>query len=69
MLDYFAYEHVAFQPLPTHVGSNVVCLAAEFVSFSEPGFTKIVWAIAAQPVTPDASLLSLETRVLATDAA
>jgi hypothetical protein len=48
---------VRFQGLPP----------AEFVCFSKPGFTKIVWAIAARPLTPEASLLSMETHVLATD--
>jgi hypothetical protein len=43
--------------------------ATEFMRFSTPGFTKIVWAIAARPVTPDVSVLSIETRVLATDPA
>jgi hypothetical protein len=42
---------------------------AEFKSFSTPGFTKIVWAMAARPVTPEMSVLSIETRVLATDPA
>jgi hypothetical protein len=50
---------VTFQGLPP----------AEFMRFSQPGFTKIVWAIAARPVTPDVSVMSMETRVLATDAA
>jgi hypothetical protein len=50
---------VKFQGLPP----------AEFLRFSTPGFTKIVWAIAARPVTPDVSVLSIETRVLATDPA
>lgn len=50
---------VIFQGLPP----------AEFLNFSIPGFTKIVWAIAAQSVTPDMSVLSIETRVLATDPA
>jgi hypothetical protein len=44
-------------------------LPAEFRRFSTPGFTKIVWAFAAQAVTPDVSVLSIETRVLATDPA
>ena len=48
---------VRFQGLPP----------AEFRRFSTPGFTKIVWAFAARPVTPDVSVLSIETRVLATD--
>jgi hypothetical protein len=42
---------------------------AEFLRFATPGFTKIVWAIAVRPVTPDVSVLSMETRVLATDPA
>jgi hypothetical protein len=42
---------------------------AEFIGFSTPGFTKIVWAMAAWPVTPAVSVLSIETRVLATDSA
>jgi hypothetical protein len=41
----------------------------EFMRFSTPGFTKIVWALAARPVTPNVSVLSMETRVLATDPA
>jgi hypothetical protein len=40
---------------------------AEFIRFSTPGFTKIVWALAARSVTPEVSVLSIETRVLATD--
>lgn len=42
---------------------------AEFIGFSNPGFTKIVWAIAARPVMSEVTLLSTETRVLATDEA
>jgi hypothetical protein len=42
---------------------------AEFTRFATPGFTKIVWAMAARPMTPAVSVLSIETRVLATDAA
>jgi hypothetical protein len=48
---------VKFQGLPP----------AEFLRFSPPDFTKIVWALAARAVTPDVSVLSIETRVLATD--
>ena len=40
---------------------------AEFINFSNPGFTKIVFSIAARAVTPRESVLSMETRVLATD--
>lgn len=50
---------VTFQGLPP----------AEFKRFSTPGFTKIVWAMAARPLTPELSVLSIETRVLATDSA
>jgi hypothetical protein len=50
---------VTFQGLPP----------AEFRRFSTPGFTKIVWAMAVRPVTPEVSVLSLETRVLATNPA
>ena len=48
---------VKFQGLPP----------AEFLRFSPPGFTKSVWALAAPAVTPDVSVLSIETRVLATN--
>ena len=38
---------------------------SEFVAFAEPGFTKIVWNIAASP-SNSGSIISTETRVLAT---
>ena len=41
----------------------------EFMRFAEPGFTKIVWALAARRATGGESILSMETRVLATDPA
>jgi hypothetical protein len=41
----------------------------EFVCFSRPSFTKIVGAIAARPLTPEASLLSMETHILVADPA
>jgi hypothetical protein len=41
---------------------------AEFVTFSEPGFAKIAWSIAARPAGPGRTVLSTETRVAATDA-
>jgi len=41
----------------------------EFIGFSTMGFTQIVWAMAARLVTPEVSVLSIETWVLATDAA
>jgi hypothetical protein len=50
---------VRFQGLPP----------AEFLRFSAPGFTKIVWALAARPITLDVRVLSMETRVLAADPA
>jgi hypothetical protein len=50
---------VTFQGLPP----------AEFLGFTTPGFTKLVWVIAARPITPDVSVLRVETRVLATDLA
>ena len=38
-----------------------------FIDFEEPGFTKIVWCNRVDPSEPGFSILSLETRVLATD--
>ena len=43
--------------------------ANEFVQFAEPGFTKIAWSMAARPVADEQTILSMETRVLATDPA
>jgi len=40
--------------------------APDFASFAEPGFAKIAWSIAVEPV-PEGSLVTLETRVLTTD--
>jgi hypothetical protein len=42
---------------------------AAFRRFSTPGFTKLAWALAARPITPEVRVLSIETRVLATDPA
>lgn len=39
----------------------------EFIDFEEPGFTKIAWSNRVRTVEPGFSVLSLETRVLATD--
>lgn len=39
----------------------------EFIAFSEPGFTKIVWNIAVQEVKPGVTQLSTETLVALTD--
>lgn len=40
---------------------------AEFAAFAEPGFAKIVWTLAAEPLGADASLARTETRVRTTD--
>lgn len=40
----------------------------EFAAFSEPGWTKIAWTLAAVPFGPGASLFRTETRVATTDA-
>ena len=40
----------------------------EFVGFDEPGYTKIVWNIAARTCKGGGTIASTETRVLATDA-
>ena len=39
----------------------------QFVAFDEPGFSKIVWNFAARPAGPRRTVLSIETRVAATD--
>ena len=39
----------------------------EFVRFSEPGFTKIAWNLAARPLESGGTRVSIETRVAATD--
>ena len=41
---------------------------AEFASFNEPGYAKIVWTIAADPLGPAESTFRTETRVVTTDA-
>lgn len=40
---------------------------AEFLSFGEPGFTKIAWNFAVRPEGPGWTRISTETRVAATD--
>ena len=40
---------------------------AEFFGFDEPGYAKIVWTLAADPIGPDESLFRTETRVRTTD--
>ena len=52
--------------------ANVVFRALppdEFLSFSEPGFVKIVWTLRADPTGPGTSVFRTETRVATTDAA
>lgn len=48
-----------FRPLPP----------AEFVAFHEPGYTKIVWTLRADPIGAGASVARTETRVATTDGA
>jgi hypothetical protein len=50
---------VRFRALPPHA----------FAAFAEPGFVKIVVAVSAEPVGPDASVVRVRTRVATTDAA
>ncbi len=40
---------------------------AEFAGFDEPGYAKIIWTLAADPIGPDESLFRTETRVRTTD--
>jgi hypothetical protein len=39
----------------------------QFAGFSEPGYAKIAWTLAAEPAGPEASLFRTETRVVTTD--
>ena len=41
---------------------------AEFRNFQEPGFVKIAWTLRTDPIGPANSIVSTETRVVATDA-
>jgi len=52
------HEHVTFLPLPPE----------EFAAFSEPGYVKIVWTLAAEPAGPGESWFVTRTRVATTDA-
>jgi hypothetical protein len=52
------HEHVTFRPLPPE----------EFAAFSEPGYVKIVWTLAAEPAGPGESWFITRTRVATTDA-
>jgi hypothetical protein len=52
--------------------ANVVFRALppdEFAAFDEPEYVKIVWTLRADPVGPDESLFTTETRVVSTDPA
>ncbi len=40
---------------------------AEFADFSGPGLMKAVWNFHVEPVGPDSSVVSTETRIIATD--
>ena len=50
--------NVTFRALP----------AAEFATFSQPGFVKIAWTLRADPVDDETSIFRTETRAAATDA-
>jgi hypothetical protein len=50
--------NVVFTPLPP----------ADFASFDEPGYVKIVWTLRADPLGPTTSVFRTETRAVATDA-
>ena len=50
--------NVVFTPLPP----------ADFASFNEPGYVKIVWTLRADPLGVTTSLFRTETRAVATDA-
>jgi hypothetical protein len=52
------HEHVTFRPLPPE----------KFAAFSEPGYVKIVWTLAAEPAGPGESWFVTRTRVATTDA-
>ena len=52
------HEQVTFRPLPPE----------EFAAFSEPGYVKIVWTLAAEPAGPGESWFVTRTRVATTDA-
>ena len=51
------HQQVTFHSLPP----------AAFAAFTEPGYVKIVWTLAAEPVGPDRSLFVTRTRVVTTD--
>lgn len=39
----------------------------EFTAFAEPGYAKIAWTLAVEPVAPERSIFRTETRVITTD--
>ena len=49
--------NVVFRALPPN----------EFAAFDEPGYVKIAWTLRADPLGPDDSVFSTETRVVSTD--
>ncbi len=49
------HQHVTFRPLPPE----------EFAAFSEPGYVKIVWTLAAEPAGPGESVFITRTRAAA----
>jgi hypothetical protein len=51
------HQDVTFHPLPPEA----------FSAFDEPGYVKIVWTLAAEPVGEHASMFVTRTRVVATD--
>ena len=42
--------------------------STQFRNFQKPGFVKIAWTLRVDPVSPSKTIMSTETRVLATDA-
>jgi hypothetical protein len=51
------HQQVTFHPLPPE----------EFAAFDEPGYVKIVWTLAAEPLGSDRSRFVTRTRVVTTD--
>ena len=50
-------QNVTFRPIEP----------AQFAAFNEPGYVKIAWTLRVDSVWPDATVLSTETRAIATD--
>jgi hypothetical protein len=51
------HQQVTFRPLPPE----------RFAAFAEPGYVKIVWTLAAEPIGPDRCRFVTRTRVATTD--